>query len=283
MDLCTANKIFEEVEILENLFKNKIGVLSLSKSFSETERNKLHISIQCKDLEKNKVGNFLFDKIYNYSMESKLYHNAFEMLKYASIPPLKSFKGMIFIVDFDNYLSVEEVKAKIKTVINHIIKALYFAVDEAKVEFGFYVVEASEHDIPDEIFWELDTWNEGWIEDGEPEKCVPDDNMKVYKFKKDWLYSICLGYYAIDLDLFETDVVPELIGILFDSTEDFCYITSYEDENWVYLYSVVELNEDNVFDIEEGLFNVLGLIATAADDTDDTLEDMFSDITDKEN
>ena len=65
-------------------------------------------------------------------------------------------------------------------------------------------------------------------------------------------------------------------------TEDFCYVTSYEDEENVYLYSVKELNKDNVFDIEEGLFNLLGLISVAKDDAEDTLEDYFSNIKDKE-
>ena len=50
----------------------------------------------------------------------------------------------------------------------------------------------------------------------------------------------------------------------------------------MYLYSVKELNEDNVFDIEEGLFNLLGLISVAKDDTEDTLEDYFSNIKGKD-
>ena len=141
-------------------------------------------------------------------------------------------------------------------------------------------VLSPEHEIPNEILWELDTWNEGWIEDGEEEKCIPDESIKVYYFKKDWLYSICLGYYGIDLSLFETDIVPELIGVLFESTGDFCYITSYEDEENVYIYSAQELNEDNLFDLEEGLFNLLGLITPEVkeDGNDETLEDLFSEI-----
>ena len=54
------------------------------------------------------------------------------------------------------------------------------------------------------------------------------------------------------------------------------YVTSFEDEENVYLYSSKELNEDNIFDIEEGLFNLLPLISPKEKDTEDTLEDLFS-------
>ena len=76
-----------------------------------------------------------------------------------------------------------------------------------------------------------------------------------------------------------------MFGILFNrfaSTEDFCYITSYEDEEYVYLYSVCDLNDDNIFDIEEGLFNLLGLIKNSEDKNGMTLEDYFLNIKNKE-
>ena len=277
MNIQVADKMLNKIGLLLNLINNKIGVITAKKWFYSQPDYELNISIKCDDVKHNKVGNFIIDKIYSYLLASEYNDKYFYIGEFRSNYEEKEEVGFTLVFNFDK----DELN-RCKKIFDELVTALYFAVDEAKVEFGFHIEEANEHEIPNEIFWELDTWNEGWIEDGEEDKCVPDDAIKVYSFKKDWLYSICLGYYAIDLTLFETDIVPELIGILFESTEDFCYVTSYEDEENVYLYSVKELNEDNVFDIEEGLFNLLGLISVAKDDTEDTLEDYFSNIKGKD-
>lgn len=151
----------------------------------------------------------------------------------------------------------EETNLKEQWIFADIIKSLYLAVDEAKVEYCFNVKEDSSHDIPYNIFWELDTWNDGCLEDDQEDSCVPPENIRVYKLDKKCLYGMSLGYYDIDIKLVESDIVPELIGVVFDSVEDFCYVTSYEDEENIYIYSAIELNEDNIFEIEEALFSVL--------------------------
>ena len=271
MNIQVADKMLNKIGVLLNLINNKIGVITAKKWFYSQPDYELNISIKCDDVKHNKVGNFIIDKIYSYLLASEYNDKYFYIGEFRSNYEEKEEVGFTLVFNFDK----DELN-RCKKIFDELVTALYFAVDDAKVEFGFHIEECFSHEIPNEVYWELNTWNDTLIDDGEEEKCIPEENIKVYYFKREWLYSICLGYYGIDLKFFETDIVPELIGVLFESIEDFCYVTSFEDEKNVYLYSSKELNEDNIFDIEEGLFNLLPLISPKEKDTEDTLEDLFS-------
>lgn len=197
--------------------------------------------------------------------------------------PILGYNDTMLTITYDCREIKTNINKSINGIADAIIKALYYAVDESKVEFAFQIEEDENHDIPNEIYWELDTWNDELIMNGEEEECIPPENLRVSKFRKDYLYGISLGYYPIDLSLFETDVTPELIGVVFDSTEEFCYVTAYEDDDYVYIYTTSKLTEDNIFDIEEELFNLLSLIEKEEYTGTETLEDMFFDISSREN
>ena len=102
---------------------------------------------------------------------------------------------------------------------------------------------------------------------------VDYDDIKQYRINKNCLYGISLGYYDIDMSIVESDLVPELIGVLFESVEDFCYVTS--DKDYIYLYSVVPFNDDTEFDIEEGLINCLHLLSQT--NQEETLDDLWGE------
>lgn len=271
MDVQLANEILNKTQILLSTICRKINVLEAHKWFYPQQSFEMNISIICKDVKNNSVGNFLLNKLYHYLSESDYNNKVFYIGTVSSQYRGIEDASFTVVIDFK-----EDELNRCNILYNEMINALYLSVDDAKVEFGFHIEECFSHEIPNEVYWELNTWNDTLIDDGEEEKCIPEENIKVYYFKKEWLYSICLGYYGIDLKFFETDIVPELIGVLFESIEDFCYVTSFEDEENVYLYSSKELNEDNIFDIEEGLFNLLPLISPKEKDTEDTLEDLFS-------
>lgn len=263
MNLQQSYETIKCIDEFLNLINNTITGLYAEKTIGEDE---VYVKVRLNDVKDN-VATFIYDKMSRFlqkkSTKTNVFYLGFYKESYCNISQTEGF-------------TVTFVAKNTKIAMKDLITALYLAVDEAKIEFCFHIVEQKHHEIPNEIYWELDSWNDDWIEDGEEQNCVPPENLRVYGFKKEWLASIHLGYYTVDLSLFESDIVPELIGVLFGTTEDFCYVTSYEDESWVYLYTVVELNEDHIFDIEENLFNTLGLISATIEQCDLTLEDYFS-------
>lgn len=266
-EICKLQDVFNTVGLLEcNVnIENNIIILSITKKLGLIN-----------NVDK-KVADFLYKYITKYIKQEikDVYYDGLH------ISPILGY-GDVLVITYDCKAINNNGNQKDEKIFDSIIKSLYYAVDEAKVEFCFYIEKDDTHDIPNEIYWQLDNWNDELVYDGMEDECIPPELIKVSKFKKEYLYGICLGYYSIDLHLFEGDVVPELIGVLFESTEDFCYITSYEDEEYVYLYSVCDLNDDNIFDIEEGLFNLLGLIKNSEDKNGMTLEDYFLNIKNKE-
>lgn len=245
-------------------------------------KNILIISISKQSGLKNadkRVGDFVFANFQKYIKQelADTYWNGIYF------KPILGYNDTMLTITYDCREIKTNINKSINGIADAIIKALYYAVDESKVEFAFQIEEDENHDIPNEIYWELDTWNDELIMNGEEEECIPPENLRVSKFRKDYLYGISLGYYPIDLSLFETDVTPELIGVMFDSTEEFCYVTAYEDDDYVYIYTTSKLTEDNIFDIEEELFNLLSLIEKEEYTGTETLEDMFFDISSREN
>lgn len=266
-EICKLQDVFNTVGLLECNIKieNNIIILSITKKLGLIN-----------NVDK-KVADFLYKYIAKY-IKQEIKDICYDGLY---ISPILGY-GDVLVITYDCKAINNNGNQKDEKIFDSIIKSLYYAVDEAKVEFCFYIEKDDTHEIPNEIYWQLDNWNDELVYDGMEDECIPPELIKVSKFKKEYLYGICLGYYSIDLHLFESDVVPELIGILFESTEDFCYITSYENEEYVYLYSVCDLNDDNIFDIEEGLFNLLGLIKNSEDKNGMTLEDYFLNIKNKE-
>lgn len=266
-EICKLQDVFNTVGLLECNIKieNNIIILSITKKLGLIN-----------NVDK-KVADFLYKYIAKY-IKQEIKDICYDGLY---ISPILGY-GDVLVITYNCKAINNNGNQKDEKIFDSIIKSLYYAVDEAKVEFCFYIEKDDTHEIPNEIYWQLDNWNDELVYDGMEDECIPPELIKVSKFKKEYLYGICLGYYSIDLHLFESDVVPELIGILFESTEDFCYITSYENEEYVYLYSVCDLNDDNIFDIEEGLFNLLGLIKNSEDKNGMTLEDYFLNIKNKE-
>lgn len=271
MNLEDGCKILFDVSKIQNIFE-VINLLNIKLS---VEKNVLTISVSEKgDLKtktEKKVAHFLMKHFVSYFKKSI---SPFCYNKY-TIEPIVNF-GESLVVTFPFSFVQKEYKSQ--WLFMNFLESLYLAVDEAKVEYCFYIEEDFNHNIPVEIFWELDVWNDECYENDVPEEYISPENLRTYKFKKESLYGICLGYYDIDLSLFETDIVPELIGIIFDSVETFCYVTSYEDDEYVYIYSTTELTEDNIFDIEEGLFNLLEIISKNNNKQLNTLEDYYYEL-----
>lgn len=257
---------------------NLIGFLDCEFSVN---KNILIISISKQSGLKNsdkRVGDFVFANFQKY-IRQELVDIYWDGIYFK---PILGYCDTMVTITYDCRDVKTNITKNINGIADAIIKSLYYAIDESKIEFAFQIEEDENHDIPNEIYWELDTWNDELIMNEEEDKCVPPENLRTSKFKKDCLYGISLGYYPIDLSLFETDITPELIGVVLDSTEDFCYVTAYEDADYIYIYSTSKLTEDNIFDIEEGLFNLLSLIKKEGYIETETLEDMFFDILNRE-
>lgn len=258
---------------------NLIGFLDCEFSVN---KNILIISISKQSGLKNsdkRVGDFVFANFQKY-IRQELVDIYWDGIYFK---PILGHCDTMVTITYDCRDVKTNITKNINGIADAIIKSLYYAIDESKIEFAFQIEEDENHDIPNEIYWELDAWNDELIMDEEEDKCVPPENLRTSKFKKDCLYGISLGYYPIDLSLFETDITPELIGVVLDSTEDFCYVAAYEDADYIYIYSTSKLTEDNIFDIEEGLFNLLSLIKKEGYIETETLEDMFFDILNREN
>lgn len=276
MDLECGYKLCKDIDLL----KNAVHTIGLLKVEEKLEGNLLYIILETKKTSspiEQKVAKFLMGEIIKNFKYFAATFNYGSLVVRPIISVLNHEETLVITYQFikdDTFYHKKEL-------FFDLIKALVFAVDEAKVEYCFNIKE-SEHEIPMLIYCELDTWNDGCIENEEEQECVEPEQLRVYEFDKKMLYGICLGYYPIDITLLENDIIPELIGTVFDSVEDFCYVTSCEDEDKVYVYSATELNEDNIFDIEEGLFNLLGLIIPEREYEYETLEEYYMEVGENE-
>ena len=181
MDLQQCNEIIETVNGFVDLINNCIGILRADKVING---NEITLRIINPIPEKNKVADFLYEKIH-----FKVYHNSNNRKMFHVGTFCQSFDGVMERINSSITFEGENVLLVIKELTN----IVYEAVDEAKIEFAFHIEEISGREVPDMILWELDEWNEGWCNEDYPEKCVPDEQIKTYGFKKDWLYSISLG------------------------------------------------------------------------------------------
>lgn len=264
MQLLIAKEIFEKVNFFVDLVNNTIGILTARINVEE----EYTMSIEIEKKINNDISDFLIKTFKKYIIQENDIYTISE-----------DINGEKYLLIIDYYLDKDALEINSR-IINSLIKNLYLTVDEAKVEFGLDIDKDDSHRIPNEIYWQLDEWNEGWIQDNESEKCINEDELRTYKIPINCLYGLTLGYYDINTNDLETDIIPELIGILLDTTEDFCYATAYEDKNYIYIYTVKDLDADNVFDIEEGLFRILPLISEQEQDI--TLEEAFSNINKEE-
>lgn len=263
MELAQAEQIINKIDQFVNIVNTTIGVLKAERTI-DTD-NKIGITIKLGQ-QSHQVGNFLLN------------HIAKNILNKSKSPIVCYMMTGWLLVQYKLEDNVIKINHK---VIDELIEALYLAVDEAKVEYCLRIEPVTNKDVPMQMIWEIDTWNEDCEMEGEPERFIDYHDIYQYKIPKETLYGISLGYYAIDLDLIESDLCPELIGVIFESTEDFCYATAYEDEDYIYLYSAVEFTEDNIFDIEEGLLNFLSVISN--ENSEETLEDIWSNVMEEKN
>lgn len=256
MNLECGYILSEDIKFLKDAFYT-VGLLQIKES---VEGNVLYVSVDTKEnknMVEDNVARFLMKNLIKYFKQfaRAFYYNCFYVTPIISV--LNRNETLVIAYKFSPRKNDEKTG---RFVFLDLIKALNYAVDEARVEYCFFIDRDYEHYIPMSIVWELEEWNDGWIADGEEDKCIELEQINVYKFNKEKLYSICLGYYPIDLSLFESDIVPELIGTILELTEDFCYVSSCEDDNNVYIYSAVELDEDDIFEIEERLFDLMNMI-----------------------
>ena len=73
--------------------------------------------------------------------------------------------GDVLVITYDCKAINNNGNQKDEKIFDSIIKSLYYAVDEAKVEFCFYIEKDDTHDIPNEIYWQLDNWNDELVYD----------------------------------------------------------------------------------------------------------------------
>lgn len=251
MDLLEANEILNQMSRFSNLVRTTIGLLEIHFIIEDGEDICLEISKK----ENNDVAKFLFEYVTHAVLSTEfLYCTYIE----------------------DNMIQISYKVEENSNVINTLTKILYFAIDESKVEFCIDIMEEDCEEIPFEIACQIDEWNDECDAADEPENMVDYSDIMKYSINKDMLYGISLGYFDINMDIVETDLVPELIGIIFETTEKFCYVTSYEDEENIYIYTEEELDDDNKFDIIEGLISVLPVLSET--DQEETFEDVWNDI-----
>ena len=258
MDLLEASKILNKIKRFENVINTTIGIINCKSDIIFENK----ISMNIKKVEDNEVSSLLIDRMFNALLScdapfiAKTYNNG---------------------INISYYLDKDGVAVN-DMVIDELIKILYLAVDEAKVWFCPEIEQieafANEMDVPLDIYEQIDNWNEGCMWSEREDEYVDIEDLKVYRMNKNCLYSISLGYYDIDMNVVESDLVPELIGVLFESTEDFCYVIS--DKDYIYFYSAVQFNDDIEFDIMEGLINHSHLLSIT--EQEETLEDLFSEV-----
>ena len=226
MELIQAKNVFNRLDRLVNVVNTTIGVIKANYEVLNYNQIVFHLFYE-KDSE---VGKFLIENIMNIALQNDY-----------PFTIMNTYNGIDFIyyvAPKDNFIP------KCNDYITYfILDLIYQVIDMAKVEYCLIIEKLPNKEIPLEITFEVDQWNE----DQE--------------------------YYGEDMSIVESDLVPELIGVLFESVEDFCYVTS--DKDYIYLYSVVPFNDDTEFDIEEGLINCLHLLSQT--NQEETLDDLWGE------
>lgn len=262
MELVQAKGILNRLNKLANVVNTTIGVLHAN--YEVLSGNTIVFHLFCK--EENEVGNFLLENIMNTVLQKDYPFKMLNMINgidfIFSINP-KDEQDAYLMPRYNDYVTYD------------ILDIIYQVVDMAKVEYCLIIEDLPETEIPFDVICEIDQWNEDqeYYEEDISGGIVDYQDIKQYRINKNCLYGISLGYYDIDTSIVESDLVPELIGILFESVEDFCYVIS--DKDYIYLYSVVPFNDDTDFDIEEGLINCLPLLSQT--NQEETLEDLWSE------
>lgn len=258
MELIQAKNVFNRLDRLVNVVNTTIGVIKANYEVLNYNQIVFHLFYE-KDSE---VGKFLIENIMNIALQNDY-----------PFTIMNTYNGIDFIyyvAPKDNFIP------KCNDYITYfILDLIYQVIDMAKVEYCLIIEKLPNKEIPLEITFEVDQWNEDQEYYGEDMtgSFVDYDDIKQYRINKNCLYGISLGYYDIDMSIVESDLVPELIGVLFESVEDFCYVTS--DKDYIYLYSVVPFNDDTEFDIEEGLINCLHLLSQT--NQEETLDDLWGE------
>ena len=266
MNLLTTYKIFEEIDRVCDVVNSTIGILQMEKEIV----NEDIIQIVISDYTQNEVSKFLRTKIYlsliadrddSFVIGVKTYQDCDEIL-------------ISYKVD-------ENAKETNHKVLKILVDTLYFAVDEAKVEFNqiveLYDDEVSEDNVPMEVIDQLENWNDECDSyDSDPTYI---EDLTIYSLPKNALYSISLGYFDINEELFESDFIPELMGYVLDIVDDFFSITSYEDDN-IYFYISGELNAEQIDALEDAIMETLPMASKK--EQNETLEDLYQDYVEEE-
>lgn len=263
MKLATAKKVIDKLESFCNLVNDTVGLLKAEYNLTEDDWVTITITKNVVENDSIEVANFLFSTFFEELRNiNKAYQDDF-----------KNHITCVYSVEYD----AEE---RTNDVIKVLTEVLYNTVDIAKVEYTSIVEKDVNHNIPAQVCWELEEWNSKCDYNEDEDGIHTYDDLMVYRLDKKRLYGLSLGIYKIDLGLIESDLVPELISVLFESTEDFCYVTAFEDKDYIYFYTTTELNDDNIYDIEEGLIQYLDIISVT--NPDETLEDFYYKIVEKE-
>ena len=266
MNLLTAHKIFEEIDRVCNVVNSTIGILQMDKEII----NEDIIQITITDYTQNKVSEFLREKIYLGLLENE------DDLFVVRVKAYQNCDGIFITYKVNN--DAKEVNHK---VLKNLVSVLYYAVDEAKIEFNdiieLYNDDVDEDDIAMDVLEQLDNWNNE-SEMYETEETFIED-LTIYSLPKNALYSMSLGYFDIDEELFESDFVPELMGYVLDIVNDFFSITTYEDDN-IYFYISGELDSSQIDSLEDAIMETLPM-ASKKEQTE-TLEDLYQDYVEKE-
>ena len=248
MNLLVAKRILEDINLFVKEVNETIGVIQVNSRISnESIENRVFLDFTKQD---GKVGNFIFEHLYNNLVKSV--SKTPYKLKYDNIS--KDTFSIEYILDVN-------VLDKNRYLIKDVAQEVLNVIDEAKVEFNLIFEEDFNHEIPEEIWWQVDTWNEETEMYEENLDFI--DNLYVYRFNKTAAYGLTLGYFTIEEETLEENWSPELFCYIMDETQDFAYATAYEDKDYIYLYSAKQLNEENVAQIEQDIVDKIDVISNS--------------------
>ena len=162
-EICKLQDVFNTVGLLEcNVnIENNIIILSIIKKLGLIN-----------NVDK-KVADFLYKYITKY-IKQEIKDICYDGLY---ISPILGY-GDVLVITYDCKAINNNGNQKDEKIFDSIIKSLYYAVDEAKVEFCFYIEKDDTHDIPNEIYWQLDNWNDELVYDGMEDECIPPELIK---------------------------------------------------------------------------------------------------------
>jgi hypothetical protein len=243
MNLLIAKKILDDIDLFIKEVNETIGVIKVDKRFSnEGVENRIFLYFT---KQNNEVGNFVFEHLYNNLVKSV--SKTPYKLRYDNIN--KNMITIEYILDVNEY-------CKNHRLIKDISEEILNVIDEAKVEFNLIFEKDFKHEIPEEVWWELDDW----VDENDDEFDFVN-NLYVYKFNITAAYGLTLGYFIIDDKNLEINWSPELLCYVMDETQNFAYATAYEDDKYIYLYSVKELDEENIAEIEQNIVERISVIS----------------------